>query len=466
MHPKITAPIDSNYQANSHSIDTLIDWHKTHGHVSRLVLSAQVILPLLVTLIMTLFFVYIIELEPRNYRKKLNLQINSSSDYISATGKSKIILFLTISVLFNFCALLTDGYALRQYDELSPEVKKYFFHKTPEFQYLYSIPKVMMGYDCLSLLFILVPLVVVARDYYRTTTDNGDRANSNTNWSCLLYTLLSPFSCIATHAYHIIIAFIDNPYHASSVLFLYVVILFMHVVVYQKIYYYILKWTNTPALSACCKPIKENKYSWLLFLFSCYILGTVTLSTVIGLTVSMLVLLPIDNAIDNAPANIYAIYQGSVAVIAALLTFQVFFRETNSIAEVFLKAADEMDVQVENWERMSGKEKEIHLAKKAIEYVINNQQAGAVLGDQQQAGAALGDQQQAGAALGDQQQAGAALGNQQPAEATLRDPQPAEATLGDQPLDSTENVVFKAKGSKKGSAKPLLSSHKTKYSKY
>ena len=413
MYQKLHAPIDNRYRANSHSVDTLIQWHNDHPHVGKLVLSAQCVFPILTTVFMILFFVYAIELEPRNIGRKLNNQINSSVDYISASGEAKILIILTISVLFNACALLADGCALKEYHMLDPEVKKYYNYSL-QFRYFYIIPYLMIISDILSLLFILIPVVVVVCQYYRIytcvkawclarqdrdTARGGSTANlleeedqrgdgiaePTVNWSILLYSLLSPVSCIATHAHHVIIAFIDNAYHASSILLLYIVVLFIHVVVFQKIYYYVFKWRNSKKHSDCCK-----NFCWTMFILCCFLVGVITLAVIIGLTVSLLILLSINNAFDNAPTNIYIIYQGSVAVIAALVTFQVFFRATNSVAEVFIKAREKMlqerncsTVQGEGehgarpdskdnskWENMSEKEKELNLAKAFLEYVF------------------------------------------------------------------------------------------------
>lgn len=456
MYQKLHAPIDNRYRANSHSVETLIKWHNNHPHVSKLVLSAQLIFSFLGTLFMTLFFIYAIELEPRNIDRKLNNQINSSVDYISASGEAKILIILTISVLFNACALLVDSCALKEYHMLDPEVKKYYNYSLP-FRYFYIIPCLMTLSDVLSLLFIIVPVIIVVSHYYRKYTcikgrgltrqdrdnvrgdsrenllqedktgdgiaeleqrsevpvtiegaasattgaqgptsneeltavdvrskgtatlsmnDETDKTDSTmtvtVNWSILLYSLLSPLSCIATHAYHVIIAFIDNAYHASSILLLYIIVLFVHVVVFQKIYYYVCKWRNSKKCSNCCK-----NFCWTMLILCCYLVSIITLAVIIGLTVSLLILLPINNAIDNAPTNIYIIYQGSVAVIAALVTFQVFFRETNSVAEVFIKARDKMlhgtqsdSKDDDEWENMSEKEKELNLAKAVLEYVF------------------------------------------------------------------------------------------------
>ena len=142
MHQKLHAPIDNSYRAKSQSVRTLIQWHKDNPKVSRLVLSGQVLFPLLATLVMTLFFIYVIELEPRNMGRKLNNQVNSSVDYISASGEAKILIILTISVLFNAYTLITDAWAFTKYHNLAQEVKKYYYKNLFEFRcfFYHSMP--------------------------------------------------------------------------------------------------------------------------------------------------------------------------------------------------------------------------------------------------------------------------------------------------------------------------------------
>ena len=51
-------------------------------------------------------------------------------------------------------------------------------------------------------------------------------------------------------------------------------------------------------------------------------------------------MLPFSNALDDAPNHLYVIYQASIAFFAALIAFQVLFRQTNSTFDVFIKAID------------------------------------------------------------------------------------------------------------------------------
>ena len=60
----------------------------------------------------------------------------------------------------------------------------------------------------------------------------------------------------------------------------------------------------------------------------------------ISLSLTFLIKLPISNAIDDAPNGLHVVYQASVAFFAALIAFQVLFRETSSNFDVFIKAID------------------------------------------------------------------------------------------------------------------------------
>ena len=89
----------------------------------------------------------------------------------------------------------------------------------------------------------------------------------------------------------------------------------------------------------------------------------------IVLIVTVLIVLPNDNAINLASKEIYAIYQASVTVVAALVTFEVFVRHTNSIFTVFIKAADNMHPSNKEWKGKSEKEKEEYLGEAILKHI-------------------------------------------------------------------------------------------------
>ena len=146
-----------------------------------------------------------------------------------------------------------------------------------------------------------------------------------------------------------------------------IMILFTVVVIFQNAYYFI--YALIRADDQYCKG--HGKRCVLVFSFTAVV---VALTICIGLTVAVLITLPINNAFDLASIEIYAIHQASVPVFAALVTFQVVFRPTNSIFAVFLKAADKRvkdkkQGNWEKWEKMSEKEKEIHLGDALLSHI-------------------------------------------------------------------------------------------------
>jgi hypothetical protein len=404
MHQKITGQIDSTYTAQSHSLETLRDWHMQNSHVSRLVLSSQCIFPIFASIFLILYFIYLIESEPVNFGKKINSQADAKSPEIKHAAMSKVWIIVTISILFTIGTIATDIGAVVEYSYLPKEIESYIKDSSRAFIYLHAIPFIMLGFDFISLvLYIIVPSIVACcKCKFMQKCCKGSCCEHDCKFkvSDYLYTLISPLSCIATHSYHIIFAFINNPYHATSVLLFYIMTLFIVVVIFQKTYYFVFNKffekeqksvakQNVPheqggavegqeATNLKLKPSDQcnkghGKIGVLVFSF---ILVIIALAICIGLTVAVLIALPINNAIDLASAEIYAIYQASVTVFAALVTFQVVFRPTNSIFAVFIKAADERhslkDKKQENrgkWENMSEKEKEIHLGDVLLSHI-------------------------------------------------------------------------------------------------
>lgn len=369
MHQKITGQVDSTYTAQSHSLVTLKDWHSQNSHVSKLVLSSQVIFPIFATGFLILYFIYLIESGPTKLGEKLNSQADSCVSDISDTAKSKVWIIVTINLLFTIGNIIADLVALIEYLRLPKEIESYFRDSSEAFAYLRSVPFTMLIFDVFSfVLFILAPSFIACGKIgcCKGQPEPNQKDHCKFKLSDLLYTLLSSLSCIATHSYHIIFAFINNPYHATSVLLLYTMVLFVIVVIFQKIFYFVLKCFRK------CEDSGEVHVCAYVVMFFLYIAAIAGMIVCIGLTVAVLLVLPINNAIDQASNEIYAIYQASVTVFAALITFQVFFREANPTYAVLIKAADKsskLSTNSKKWEDMSEKEKELRLGDALLKHI-------------------------------------------------------------------------------------------------
>ena len=369
MRQKFTATIDDTYKGRSYSSATLKVWYKSNKGTDVLALVSQIFVPLLVMLYVTLFFIYMLELKPHEIGKDIENELMSKVKKIRAKADAKLLTKITISFLFHLVTFIADSMAFVEYGTLSDEIHDYYYAAPRCF---WSIPIVMILFDGISFLIIYTAVPIIALQTKK--------------WYRLTYCMLSPLACILSHSYHIIFAFINNPYHATSILLLYAMILFVHVLGFQQVHYFInYFWEkhflkSDPSCELEEEPDTEVEESFAqrccknCVTFICFIILFIITGVSIGLSLALLTLLPITNAIDDAPNRLYVIYQASVTFFAALIAFQVIFRHNNSPFAFLIKAKEmcekkELKDLCENgnsWLEKSEKEREIYLVQKVI----------------------------------------------------------------------------------------------------
>ena len=376
MHQKFTAPIDDTYKGRSHSSGTLKIWYKSNENIDALALVAQIFVPLLMMLYVTFFFIYLLELKPYEIGKDIEKELKSGVKKIRAKADAKLLIKITISFLFHMLTFVADSMTFVEYGKLSDEIHDYYYAPPRCF---WSIPIVMIVFDGLSFLIIYTAVPIVA---LRTK-----------KWYKLTYCMLSPIVYVFSHCYHIIFAFINNPYHATSILLLYAMILFVHVLGFQQVHYFINHfWEQEdknpdPTDKVGLEVPQENDNPEEIIIdhqrickncviFICFIILFIVTGVSIGLSLALLTLLPITNAIDDAPNRLYVIYQASITFFAALIAFQVIFRHNNSPFAFLIKAQkmcerNELKDLTENGDSKSEKEREIYLVQKIILAIEN-----------------------------------------------------------------------------------------------
>ena len=367
QYEKFEAPIDNTYTASAHSAVTIISWYNENEEVGIIAIVSQVLFPIFVTFFVTIFFIFIVELEPYECGKKLQNELDSKDDKVKANAEAGLLTKYIAATLFHLFTLGNDGAALGYYGHIPKAIREYYCSE-PHF---WAEPITMLVLDLVSLvLFILIPPIAIVlcckEERYR-----------------LIYSLVSPFSCIATHSYHIVFAFIIDPYHATSILLIYAIIAFINIQAFQKLFYLINKLISGD-ICRCCR-IKNTRTCIRYFIFMLiFIIEFVFMGTSIGLSITLIVKLPLSNAIDDAPNHLYVIYQASITFFAALIAFQVIFRHTDSTFDVFVKAIDGYaarstsnqrngrENQVDKtWMELSETEKEMLLAKIVTSYYLN-----------------------------------------------------------------------------------------------
>ena len=310
MHQKVTAPIDETYTASAYSPEILETWYESSHVVGYLAMSTQVLFPVIMTVSLSTFFIYALEFEPYNLGKKLDNELASTDNKIKAKSEAKLSTKFTISVLFHLCTLVADIAALCQYNRLPDKIREFYYSYPRLF---WGVPIVMLVFDVVTLvLFILIPPILLLIVPKRKK-----------KWHILTYCLIAPLSCIASHSYHILFAFINDPFHATSILLLYAIVIFVHIQGFPTMYYLI----KSICCKSCCPKHHTGQYLTMVVFF---ITEFIFMTLAISLSLAFLIELPISNAIDEAPNRLYAIYQTSVTFFAALIAFQLLFSETNS----------------------------------------------------------------------------------------------------------------------------------------
>ena len=359
---RFEAPIDNTYSASAHSAETVVSWYNQNKDVGIIAVVSQVVFPIFVTFFVFLFLIFIVECEPYKRGKRLQNELDSNDHKVTDNAEAGLLTKYVAAVLFHLFTLSSDGAALGHYRHVPKCIKEYYYSE-PMF---WAAPITMTVFDCITfILFIVIPPIVCC-------VLSLSKCNQKKYEYILIYSVVSPFSCIASHSYHIVFAFIINPYHATSILLIYAIIAFVNIQAFQKLFYFV---------NPSC-PIENTCGRYLIFVFL-FMLEFVFMGASIALSITLIVKLPLSNAIDDAPNHLYVIYQASVTFFAALIAFQVIFRQPNSAFDVYTKAidgymakSDQVDHQLNNpvdkkksWKELSEREKENLLAKVTISYL-------------------------------------------------------------------------------------------------
>ena len=184
-------------------------------------------------------------------------------------------------------------------------------------------------------------------------------------WSALVYLTLGPVMCVVIHAYHIMIGFIHAPHHAGSVLIFYGIVTLLIVYFYQAFHS-----AFKEAAKHCIKKINCCEQKHLLsFLLSSFLFAIVSIIA-LGLlvfVVAFFVLVPIDNAIDDAPSELFSIEQTVILLLAITVTYKVYSRKSDTLLSFIVRARDDEVNQGgkanKDWKKMEEEEKYVDIGK-------------------------------------------------------------------------------------------------------
>ena len=177
-----------------------------------------------------------------------------------------------------------------------------------------SYKQVLIAVGVITLIFALIialRIAVVCLVYkIKSCGDNENSDNDNLDtWKFCAYSIVFPLSCVANHLNYIIIAFIHDLPHATSVAIVYgVVLLFFYGLLKQVSY-----------LRGACKSAATTPK--LVCLLIGKLILILFLSGYIAFSILLYFFLPIDDELDNAANHFISIYQTVFLFLTAMATY-------------------------------------------------------------------------------------------------------------------------------------------------
>ena len=169
-------------------------------------------------------------------------------------------------------------------------------------------------------------------------------------WKFCAFSFVGPCTNLVIHANHIIFAFIHNQEHALSVGLFYGIILWMNVSIirssgnwFYKIDFY---RDEKPWKRLYCKGDQEKKVDKnvaekresITIVISFFIISVVVWG-LFAYIAAIYVLIPINNAFDQAPARVRLIYDSFLVGFAALFTYKFILKrknkKTNHVKDIY-----------------------------------------------------------------------------------------------------------------------------------
>ncbi len=186
-------------------------------------------------------------------------------------------------------------------------------------------------------------------------------------WKFCAYSLFFPLACVLNHLNYIIIAFIFNLYHATSIALIYGVVgIFIYVMLDRLPYSF--------EFFKSSKDLRNNVYWITLFFLKAG--AVILLGGYVAFDGVIYYFVPIDISFDVFGNNFLSIYNTVVVFLTALVAYVLIQKSYQSPISIFSKARDKIEKDNEigqdviEWEDMTEEEKGIDSAIKLWEKMI------------------------------------------------------------------------------------------------
>ena len=340
MEHSLSPEISGLYEPRAESGATLRKWHDDNEHTTKFIMAHQVVFPLLAALLIILSATVLICVEPFSYGNKvdyiLNAEIDDSEESIEKTWETItsisvisvlsfwITLYISIMDAIGLVIAISDTNTKELRMDYSLDESVYSFNTTPPLKISYSLTVWMMVQSLavfISLIVWIVVMKVVARSVVRIVEriiginlvyDNGSYLPSFTYLYLPVFLLVN----ILIHFTHILIGFIHNPFHATSVGIFYVGVVIMILLILKVISYLYKLWVFS-------KHHRRPQCHCMILT----VIYSVVIPVCMGFAIFMAalyILIPINHAFDDAPDRLRTIYDTLIVAFTGAIAYFLF----------------------------------------------------------------------------------------------------------------------------------------------
>ena len=314
MQRTIYPRIDDNYDPKAESPDTIGSFHTHNAKAANLLISIQVLFPFIALFLLLLPILHynkcnnsqsktkaekmkltLITSDPEEHFEFDVEQIEESNiQYLEDEMKAKLCVVIPLSFVFSLFSLSMSSVAVNQSMNLDKDLAAWYDHQQMQ---LHNIPALMLVGDLFTFVSFLLCYVLLCTFEYEHECDLADSERRK----YFIFAFLFPGFNLAIHGTSIIIAFIHNQVHATSIGVAYVALIFISVNVLRTVY-------------NCLK-----KVSYYIILLISFIFLSVLIDLIYAYIISLYIILPINNAFDKASTGIRLFYS------AVIFSFTIFF---------------------------------------------------------------------------------------------------------------------------------------------
>ena len=317
-----TVPYD--YQPKAENSDTLDEYFRKQKDPIKYLFASQFLLYFLSIIGTPFLILYLLYGFPVNVIKNvMEKDISSESEEDKPKIWEKKMLIRAVGVfswIFWLYAVAMSSTAVHfQREMLSKELKDIHNTRSHLFRLLYGMTWLIWTQNiCTPIIYsVIYKYLILYIICKRKRSGQDDYNSTNFQEFAGILSLSLPITTLVVHFTHIVIGFIHNEYHATSVGFFYGVVVILHIIMFKiltHLYYSIIQdvFDDVEGDESC---------GYGCCFVGIYFVSSIVLVLFVAFVAALYFLLPINNAFEDAPNRLHTFVSTLVLVFAAYIIF-------------------------------------------------------------------------------------------------------------------------------------------------